>query len=130
MRIGNKLSVMARRFTACLLASVVLALVSAGSLIACPFLLADPSAATKSCCPRSAASDRRCPLSESMETCPYYIAEARIGITEPRIGVMAVPVPAAVLEHPVPAQISCLVDSVPDELHRVHPLLMNCVLRI
>jgi hypothetical protein len=50
------------------------------TLIACPFLQAELSAAKHPCCPRTNAPV--CPLSKSIQNCPFSVSESKIGVTE------------------------------------------------
>ena len=50
------------------------------ALIACPFLQAELSAAKHPCCPRTNAPV--CPLSKSIQDCPFSVSESTIGVTE------------------------------------------------
>jgi hypothetical protein len=50
------------------------------ALIACPFLQAELSAARHPCCPRTNAPI--CPLSKSIQDCPFSVSESKIGVTE------------------------------------------------
>ena len=50
------------------------------ALIACPFLQAELSAAKHPCCPRTNAPV--CPLSKSIQDCPFSVSESKIGVTE------------------------------------------------
>ncbi len=65
-----------RSFLALFVAMALFALVSAGGMVPCPFLTAN-----KSCCPRSHAPEKKCPLSESLDNCPFFYdgAEDRDG---------------------------------------------------
>ncbi len=68
---------MLRRFLAQFVAMAMFALVSVGGLVPCPFLTAN-----KSCCPRPHAPEKKCPLSESLDNCPFFMTERKIGIAE------------------------------------------------
>lgn len=55
--------------------------VSGVALLNCPFLTKSNSHAP--CCPREASNEQsKCPLSKSLDTCPLYVTEAKIGWTE------------------------------------------------
>lgn len=60
---------------------VVLALLTLTSgfpLLRCPFLTTAHQA--QSCCPRANPQPRKeCPLSKTLETCPYYVTDAKLG---------------------------------------------------
>ena len=65
--------------------SVVLLLASYVILsffVPCPFFSkSSDSASSMPCCPRqSDDAAKHCPLSESIETCPFYVTESKIGI--------------------------------------------------
>lgn len=51
------------------------------ALIACPFLEAELGAAKHPCCPRTNVPPS-CPLSKSIQDCPFSISESKIGVTE------------------------------------------------
>ncbi len=53
---------------------------TASALIACPFLQAELNAAQHPCCPRTNAPV--CPLSKSIQDCPFSVSESKIGVTE------------------------------------------------
>jgi hypothetical protein len=73
---------------ALLLASYVIV----GFFAPCPYFASDPtSASSMPCCPRQTDDfAKHCPLSETVETCPFYITESKIGIA----AAFAVPVTA------------------------------------
>jgi hypothetical protein len=52
-------------------------LVVASPLVACPFLQGKPS-----CCRKTSSHAPRCPLSPTLERCPFYLTEAKIGQAE------------------------------------------------
>ena len=64
-------------FLALFVAMALFALVSVGGMVPCPFLTAN-----KSCCPRSHAPEKKCPLSESLDNCPFFMTERKIGMAE------------------------------------------------
>jgi hypothetical protein len=57
------------------------------SLLApCPFFgdTSQAASAPMPCCPRQSNDNpNHCPLSETIETCPFYITEAKIGVAAP-----------------------------------------------
>jgi|SRR5579862_1384324 len=53
---------------------------TASALIACRFLQADVNAAHHPCCPRT--NEPVCPLSKTIQHCPFSVSESKIGITE------------------------------------------------
>jgi hypothetical protein len=70
-----------RSLVACIVAMVLLGLVVATSIIACPYLQPD-SKASHGCCSKSHTRGKKCPLSSTEETCPLYLSEAKLGITK------------------------------------------------
>ncbi len=66
-----------RSFLAQFVAMALFALVSVGAMVPCPFLTAN-----KSCCPRSHGPEKKCPLSESLDNCPFFMTERKIGMAE------------------------------------------------
>jgi hypothetical protein len=93
-------------------------------LIACPFLTAELQPARHACCPRSGPAPT-CPVSQSLQDCPYFASESKIGMPE---GVQAfVPLAAPVVLIPVSGAVaeSARQDRRPDEsglLLRIHVL--------
>ena len=72
-----------RRGTAALVSSVLFGFIMLASLAACPFLMGDNSQTSDhSCCPRKAASEKQCPGSDNLASCPYFLTEAKLGKTE------------------------------------------------
>jgi hypothetical protein len=75
--------------------------ISGVALFNCPFLNQTNSHAP--CCPREASSEQsKCPLSKSLDTCPLYVTEAKIGWTQGAVGVetAAIIAPAHALTPP------------------------------
>jgi hypothetical protein len=56
---------------------VLTSLVVASPLVACPFLQGKPS-----CYRRTSSHAPRCPLAPTLERCPFYLTEAKIGLAE------------------------------------------------
>jgi hypothetical protein len=50
------------------------------ALVNCPFLQAELIAARHPCCPRTNAPI--CPLSKSIQDCPFSVSDSKIGVTE------------------------------------------------
>lgn len=63
-----------------LVTAALLVLLTGIPLLSCPFLTASHTASQKPCCPRATSS--RCPLAPSLDACPYYLSEARLGFGE------------------------------------------------
>jgi hypothetical protein len=97
---------MARKFTALCMAVGFCAWLTASALFTCPFLQADMAFVRHPCCPKTNQTPR-CPLSKSIEDCPFYVTESKIGVTEtiqhvdvPLVAVsIAIPVSKAVSIH-------------------------------
>jgi hypothetical protein len=53
----------------------------ASALIVCPFLRAELNTVHRPCCPRTNAPPH-CPLSQSLQDCPFYVTESKIGVTK------------------------------------------------
>ena len=68
---------MMRYFLAQFVTAALFALVSVGALLPCPFLTSK-----QSCCPRPHGPDKKCPLSETLDNCPFFMTERKIGIAE------------------------------------------------
>ncbi|MFN3321855.1 MAG: hypothetical protein ACK5AZ_00040 [Bryobacteraceae bacterium] len=68
---------------------VLAALLPATQLADCPFFSPDPAGAHESpCCPTPKHDQHeapRCPLAPTLEICPFYITEAKLGITEGKV---------------------------------------------
>ena len=58
---------------------VLTSLVVASPLVACPFLQGKPA-----CCRKASSHAPRCPLAPTLERCPFYVTEAKIGWAESR----------------------------------------------
>ncbi|MBY0506438.1 MAG: hypothetical protein K2X03_21135 [Bryobacteraceae bacterium] len=80
-----------RKIVAIAMAVVLSSLLVGSPLVACPFLAGKPS-----CCRRMASQAPKCPLAPSLERCPFYLTEGKLGYVE------AKSVPAAPLTVPVP----------------------------
>jgi hypothetical protein len=59
-------------------------LISGVLLLNCPFLTPSTEHASP-CCPRQSPSPSKCPLAPTMETCPYFITEAKLGYVEAKV---------------------------------------------
>jgi len=68
---------MMRSFLAQFVAASLLALVSVGALIPCPFLKV-----SERCCSRPQVPDKKCPLPKFLDNCPFFITERSIGLAE------------------------------------------------
>jgi hypothetical protein len=110
-------------------AFAILALASGIPLLNCPFLT--PKANAKSSCHREAPGQHgKCPLSLTLETCPYFITDGKLGIVEAKAFAVApalpvVVAPAEVLSNAAPA--APLPDFIPSQtdLHiRIRVLLI------
>jgi hypothetical protein len=91
-------------------------LITVSSLIACPFVQAYWRKAAHSCCSERTNAPSSCPLSKSLETCPLYVAETKIGPAKSTVELESVVLAAApivllitdpgsaslVRDHPVP----------------------------
>ena len=73
------------RATAILTAAILGALFTASVLIACPFMAVSHSAGGP-CCPGQPVAPK-CPLAPTLQTCPYYLTESKIGIAQPGVQV-------------------------------------------
>ena len=97
--------------------------IAASVLIACPFLQAE-LVAKHSCCPRTSAPSR-CPLSKSIQDCPFYVTESKIGVAENIHPHVALPITPAVVIAPVRSEAAQFHDEseyTPDILLRIHVL--------
>ena len=98
MQGGGKL----RGIVALAMAAAFCLWIAGSALIACPFLQAELNAARHPCCPRTGPAPH-CPLSQTLQDCPFYVTESKIGITEAiqhadpahAVSPMVVPIPAA-----------------------------------
>jgi len=84
---------MVRQFVACCVALAVLEIASGLALLHCPFL-----AVSASCC-RGTSSSKKCPLSNSFESCPYVQQDAKIEPANGSIAILAMP--ALIVNAPV-----------------------------
>jgi hypothetical protein len=66
-----------------LMTAVLLSMITVMPLIACPFLKLDSE---MSCCSRT-----KCPLSKTVETCPFYVTESKIGIKVGKFEITGLP---------------------------------------
>lgn len=97
------------------------------ALIACPFLDWEPAEASgHPCCPRENPGPR-CPISPSLQNCPFYATESKLGIVQKvRSGEFALPagrfetIRAAVPEGDPHVTVSSAAGS--ELLHRIHVL--------
>jgi hypothetical protein len=98
------------------------------AVVACPFVQASLWAAAHPCCPKPYAP-ASCPLSKSLETCPLYVAESKIGLTQTTVQIEGVLAPALLVPQvPDPGAASLLgKDRIP-EMAGLH--LRYCILRI
>ena len=80
-----------RKAIACLQLALLFALVTVASLIPCPLLAAPSANSQHPGCPRSQAPLEQCPLAPTLESCPYFITEAKIG-TAPSLRQLVTPV--------------------------------------
>jgi hypothetical protein len=80
---------------ACCVAFAILGMASGLALIYCPFLA---SSDHPSCCHNKYAS-KKCPLSNSFETCPYVPLDAKMGRANTKVA--GTPPPAIDLDVPV-----------------------------
>ncbi len=69
-----------RKTLAVSLIFVLTMLVAAAPLMACPFVQGQ-----KACCRRTSSQAPRCPLAPSLERCPFYLTEAKIGVAEAKV---------------------------------------------
>jgi hypothetical protein len=120
-----------RNGTAVLTALTLFALITAGSLMVCPFLMADSTGLRNPCCPRrTPIPAKECPLSKSLQTCPFYITEAKIGIAEAKVKVAVEPMAPASPTPPLSPVVST-VETAPVYVTRASALyLVNQVLLI
>ncbi|MBM3773559.1 MAG: hypothetical protein FJW37_00160 [Acidobacteria bacterium] len=65
------------RGIAVLAAMVLAGMVTASPLVACPFI-SHSQADQDACCPRK-SEPLECPLAPTLQTCPYYVTESKIG---------------------------------------------------
>ena len=60
--------------------------VAFSSFLDCPFLNRSDSAhASMPCCPRESSPSQECPLSDALQTCPFYVTESKIGVAEGKV---------------------------------------------
>ena len=67
-----------RRALTLIMALTLTSLVVGSPLVACPFLQAKQPA----CCRKTSSHPPRCPFAPSLERCPFYLTESKIGETE------------------------------------------------
>ena len=67
-----------RRALTLIMALTLTSLVVGSPLVVCPFLQAKPPA----CCRKTSSHPPRCPFAPSLERCPFYLTESKIGETE------------------------------------------------
>jgi membrane protease YdiL (CAAX protease family) len=122
---------LARRGTAALVSSVLFGFIMLASLAACPFLMGESSNASKhSCCPRKPASQKHCPASDNLASCPYFLTEAKLGKTEGKFSVgLATALVSAIIRHDNEAAVVAT-NTVDQEADRSGTYLRNRVLRI
>jgi hypothetical protein len=76
-----------RHVVTLLMAAVLLSMITVMPLISCPFLKPE----TQACCSRTT----KCPLSKTVETCPFYVTETKIGIKVAKFAIDGLPVSSA-----------------------------------
>jgi hypothetical protein len=93
-------SVLALNVRVVVVSCVVFALLfftSGAALLNCPFLSQPSSPAP--CCPRETGNRQgKCPLSKSLDTCPFYVTEGKIGAAKDKVVVV---VPANEPRYPI-----------------------------
>ena len=107
-----------KRAVTLLMAAVLLSMITVMPLIACPFLKLE----TQACCSRTS----KCPLSKTVETCPFYVTETKIGIKVAKFAIEGLPV-ASVAFSPVAfstVRAERIVPLVSSDLYLLHRVLL------
>jgi hypothetical protein len=66
--------------------------VSGLPLLGCPFLQGGFDKEQHHCCPPS--EQKKCPLSSTLETCPYYVTDSKLGMAQVKRDTLTLPVAA------------------------------------
>jgi hypothetical protein len=77
-------------------------LVVASPLVVCPFLQAKPA-----CCRKTTSHAPRCPLAPTLERCPFYMTEAKIGQAEQKASVADAAISTSHQSADAPAMVAC-----------------------
>jgi hypothetical protein len=89
IRVPNVSSFVRKSFVA-IFGTALLAWLVLTPLVACPFLQAASARPAAPCCPASHAPKPHCPLSPTIETCPFFVTEAKIGSSDIKIQTVSV----------------------------------------
>jgi hypothetical protein len=91
-----------RKAQVCCVAVLFVAFATLSNLLPCPFLgSVSPRHSSLACCPSQSSPAERCPLSNTAESCPFFITEWKLGIAQARVIPVVFSIPASTVQLPI-----------------------------